>query len=69
MIRKKVNEATKKRIEVLTPVEYRDNCGMSFIPNQETIDAIEENERIKSGEIEGKKYSSFEEMWSDICGT
>ena len=38
-------------------------------PNQETINAIEDAFKIANGEISVKGYKTFEEMWSDICGT
>lgn len=38
-------------------------------PNKETIAAIEEAQKIANGEISVKSYKTFDEMWSDICGT
>lgn len=57
-------------------VRVRDNANeddpnykLDFIPNQETIDAMEEAEAIASGKIETRSYKTFDDMWSDICGT
>lgn len=38
-------------------------------PNSETVRAIEEAYKILNGEIQTKAYKTFEEMWSDICGS
>ena len=38
-------------------------------PNEETVKAIEDAFKIAKGEMSVKSYKSFEEMWSDICGT
>lgn len=55
----KKKETTKKK----------ETYGLEFIPNQETLDALDEVEAMSRGEIDSKVYHSFEEMWSDICGT
>lgn len=42
---------------------------LDFIPNQETLDAMEEAEAIASGKIEIRSYKTFDDMWSDMCET
>ena len=54
----KKKETTKKK----------ETYGLEFVPNQETLDALDEVEAMSRGEIDSKVYHSFEEMWSDICG-
>ena len=46
-----------------------DACGLEFVPNEDTLFACEEIEKIIKGDIPKKIYHSFEEMWSDICET
>ena len=36
------------------------------VPNQKSLDAIEEVEAIESGKIEAKRYKSFEEALKDL---
>ena len=36
--------------------------------NEETIDALEEYEMMRSGQIEGTVYHSVREMFEDILG-
>lgn len=40
-----------------------------YITSDETIEAINEAFDISKGVTFGSVYHSFEEMWSDICGT
>ena len=49
--------------------ENDDNYRSEFIPNQETLDAMKEARDIASGKIKTKTYKTFDDMWSDICGT
>ena len=49
--------------------ENDDNYRSEFTPNQETLDAMEEARDIASGKIKTKTYKTFDDMWSDICGT
>lgn len=49
--------------------ENDDNYISEFIQNQETLDAMKEAEDIASGKIKTKTYKTFDDMWSDICGT
>ena len=58
--------ATKKKER---KIKKKETYGLEFVPNQETLDALDEVEAMSRGEIDSKVYHSFEEMWSDICGT
>lgn len=49
--------------------ENDDNYRSEFTPNQETLDAMKEARDIASGKIKTKTYKTFDDMWSDICGT
>lgn len=49
--------------------ENDDNYGSEFIPNKETLDAMKEARDIASGKIKTEIYKTFDDMWSDICGT
>lgn len=56
--------ATKKKER---KTKRKETYGLEFVPNQETLDALDEGDAIARGEMSGTVYHSFEEMWSDIC--
>lgn len=68
-----LDEFTSKEVEKDKPKKIpkkdRETYGLEFVPNQETLDALDEGNAIARGEKSGTIYHSFEEMWSDICGT
>lgn len=45
------------------------NYISEFIQNRETLDAMKEAMDIASEKIKTKTYKTFDNMWSDICGT
>lgn len=49
--------------------ENDDNYRSEFTPNQETLDAMKEARDIAYGKIKTKTYKTFDDIWSDICGT
>lgn len=62
---KEVEKEKTKKVSKMS----RETYGLEFVPNQETLDALDEVEAMSKGEVSGTVYHSFEEMWSDICGT
>ena len=51
-------------------LDYEGECPIcaakNYMPNAETIAAIEEGRAILRGEIPAKWFDSFEEMWEDL---
>lgn len=68
-----LDEFTSKEVEKektkKVSKKNRETYGLEFVPNLETLDALDEVEAMSNGEVFGTVYRSFEEMWSDICGT
>jgi hypothetical protein len=46
----------------------RDQIGLDDIPNQETLEALEELQYMKEHPEEYKSYKSVDEMFKDILG-
>ena len=42
---------------------------LEFVPSKETLNACAEIQDMISGNIPKNIYHSFDEMWSDICGS
>jgi hypothetical protein len=51
-------------------LDYEGECPIcaahNYMPNAETIAAIEEGRAMMRGEIPAKVFDSFEEMWEDL---
>jgi len=51
-------------------LDYEGECPLcaakNYMPNAETIAAIEEGRAMMRGEIPAKVFDSFEEMWEDL---
>jgi len=51
-------------------LDYEGECPLcaakNYMPNAETIAAIEEGRAMMRGEIPAKRFHSFEEMWEDL---
>ena len=64
-MRKNINEITDQ----VDKVKEKEKFGLEFVPSKETLDACHEIQDMINGELPKKTYHSFEDMWSDICGT